>query len=219
MPAWRGGITAASIIVLATLLLVVCYLAMCGTPPLLAVILAATQIAAIAWLFTGNWNIHRRTGLVSGLLVTCFAAAFLCGLPPRSVGLAVSGGCHAAAYIGLLRWFATSLRPNGDPMVTRFARRMRRTMPANVVLYTRHVTIAWCVFFAAQLAASLGLLLAAPLAVWAAFVNVLNLPLVMAMVLAEFACRLVRFRNEPHTGLIDTILGLRRAYLLPASRP
>ena len=32
---------------------------------------------------------------------------------------------------------------------TGLARRMRQTMPAKVVGYTRTVTIAWCVFFAA----------------------------------------------------------------------
>ena len=39
-------------------------------------------------------------------------------------------------------------------VVTGFARQIRRTMPDKVVRYTRLVTIAWCVFFATQLAVS-----------------------------------------------------------------
>ena len=92
-------------------------------------------------------------------------------------------------------------------------------MPDKVVRYTRKVTIAWCVFFAAQLVVSLALLLLAPATIWSGFINLLNLPLIAAMVLAEFACRLVVFRHEPHTSLIDTLSAVRRARFMPASRP
>jgi uncharacterized membrane protein len=112
-----------------------------------------------------------------------------------------------------------SLRRGREPAVTGFARRLRRTMPDKVVRYTRQVTIAWCVFFAAQLGASAALLLMAPPAVWSAFVNLLNLPLLAAMVLAEFGCRLILFRHEPHTSLVDTIAALRHVRFTPAGRP
>jgi uncharacterized membrane protein len=144
------------------------------------------------------------------------AVALWSGLPARSVELAFGGICHAAAYGCLLTWFATSLRSDREPVVTGFARRMRRTMPDKVVRYTGWVTVAWCVFFVAQLAMSATLLIAVPVSVWLRFVTLWNLPLVAAMGLAEFGCRLLLFWREPHTGLVATLAGLRH---LPDAGP
>jgi uncharacterized membrane protein len=140
------------------------------------------------------------------------------GLSARSVALAVGGICHAAAYACLLTWFAVSLQPNHEPVVTGFARRMRQTMPATVVRYTRRVTVAWSVFFAAQLVVSATLLIAAPIGAWSSYVSIWNLPLITAMVLAEFTCRWLLFRREPHTGLFATLAGLRRITGAPGNR-
>ncbi len=91
-------------------------------------------------------------------------------------------------------------------------------MPDKVVRYTRQVTIAWCAFFAAQIVLSAVLLLVAPAAVWFAFVNLLNMPLVAAMILAEFGCRRILFRHEPRTSLSETLSAMRHARFTPASR-
>lgn len=169
---------------------------------------AATQVAALVWL------LGRRVGRYRVALATiafCLVglAIFALGLPARALGLAAAGGCHAAAYGGLLAWFAASLRPGREPVVTGFARRMRRTMPDQVARYTRRVTAAWCVFFAAELAMSAGLLAAAPQWVWSGFIGMANLPLIVAMMLGEFAVRFVLFRHEARTGLAATLAGLR----------
>ncbi len=82
-------------------------------------------------------------------------------------------------------------------------------MPDKVMRYTRRVTIAWCVFFAMQLGVSAGLLIMAPAAVWSSFVNLWNLPLAVAMILAEYSVRVVLFWREPRTGLIATLAGMR----------
>jgi uncharacterized membrane protein len=111
-------------------------------------------------------------------------------------------------------------------VVTQFARQMRQTMPAAVVRYTRRVTIAWCIFFAAQIGTSAVLLATAPppvfssgvfssgvlsSAAWSSFVNLWSLPLVAAMFLMEYGCRVVLFRHESRTGLIATVAGLVHA--------
>ncbi len=167
---------------------------------------AAAQVAAIVW-FLGRKAERYRLALA----VAAAACVALSGMewPARTIGLTVAGLCHAAAYGGLLAWFAASLRPGREPVVTGFARRMRRTMPDRVVRYTRKVTWAWCVFFAAELALSAGLLAWAPRAAWSGFVNLANLPAVAAMMLGEFACRFVLFRHEPRTSLAATLAGLR----------
>jgi uncharacterized membrane protein len=220
VPAGSGSIAGgASFILLAAAPFLVFHLTLGSESPWLAGILATAQITAMAGFFTRNWMFRYRAVLMVVLLAVAAAVMMLPGLPPRSFGLAVAGCCHAAAYLSLLAWFAMSLRSGRQPVVTSFARRVRRTMPDKVVRYTRQVTIAWCVFFAGQLTVSLGLLLLAPMTVWSIFVNLLNLPLLVAMALAEFGYRRVLFRHEPHTSLIDTLSGLRRARFTPATPP
>jgi uncharacterized membrane protein len=212
-------VSAVSIILLATVPFLVHHMMSSSASSGLVVILAATQITAIILFCTRSLTTWFRAAIAVATLALAAVVTIVPGLPAQAVGLVVTGCCHAAAYLSLLTWFTTSLRPNREPVVTGLARRVRRTMPDKVVRYTRHVTIAWCVFFASQLLFSLGLLLLAPATVWSAFVNVLNLPLLAAMVLAEFCCRLILFRHEPHTSLIDTLSAMRRARVMPANRP
>lgn len=113
------------------------------------------------------------------------------------VGFALAYGLpHAAAYVFLLCYFGRSLRPGREPLVTRVARQIRGTLPPELERYTRRLTIAWCVFFAGQVAVSVTLLAFGSLQVWSLFVNVLNVPLVTAMFLGDYAYRFARFRDH-----------------------
>jgi uncharacterized membrane protein len=225
MPALRGRIAGgASIVLLGAVPFVLYHLIVGYAPPWLIATVAATQIATIAWLASGKFAARYRAAryraaLVASLLAIAAALLLLSGWSAHTFGLVMAGCCHAIAYSSLLIWFATSLRPGGEPVVTVFARRLRQTMPDKVVRYTRLVTIAWCVFFTAQLAVSAALLVLAPTVIWSAFVTLLNVPLLVAMVLVEFGCRLILFRHEPHTGLMATVSALRRPRFMPVSRP
>jgi uncharacterized membrane protein len=73
------------------------------------------------------------------------------------------------------------------------------------VLYTRHVTLAWTVFFFAIVAISVLLFLHAALRIWSIYINFCVLPLIGAMFLAEY---LVRRRVLPlvkRGGLLATV--------------
>lgn len=188
-------------------------------PAWLVGVAAVTQAILAAWLLSGKWPFHRRVLALAAILALAAAATAFSGMPARAISLAVTGGCHAMAYAALLAWFGASLRPGHEPVVTRVARRVRRATPDKVLRYTRQVTIAWCVFFAAQLALSAALLLTASVAAWSTFVTLLNLPLIIAMGLAEFGCRMILFRHEGHTSLVDTLSALRRARFMPTGRP
>lgn len=177
--------------------------------------IAIGQATAIVWLLTRNLAAGYRAAIAVAAFAIVAAATMVFGLSARTVGPALGGICHAAAYVCLLTWFASSLQPGREPVVTGVARQMRSSMPETVVRYTRHVTIAWCVFFAAQLVTSAALLTMAPVAVWSPFVNVLNFPLVLGMILAEFGVRLFRFRREQRTGLFATLAAMR--HVRPAS--
>lgn len=199
--------------------LLILRLALGTLPPSFVVAFATVQVCVIAGALTGRWGLRYRIGLWTVLLAGGIALTAMPGLPARLVGLAVAGGCHALAYVALLIWFGRSLRAGHEPVVTGFARRLRQTMPGSVERYTRRVTIAWCGFFACQLVASVTLLLFAPRGVWSAFVTLLNLPLVVAMLLAELACRQILFRHENPTGLAKTLSTLRHGTLMSADRP
>lgn len=121
---------------------------------------------------------------------------------------------HWTIYGGLLLTFGLTLRPGHDPLVTAMTRRLHGAIPDELATYTRRVTIAWCGFFAAQLTASVTLFLFAPLVVWSFFVNILDLPLVVAMFAAESVVRRHCLRNPPRLSLaaiIDMVADLRKA--------
>lgn len=111
--------------------------------------------------------------------------------------VAASGLPHAIVYLGLLAMFGATLRPGREALITALARRMYGAIPDDMAVYTRRVTWVWCGFFAAQLGTSLLLFLAAPLVDWSFFVNVLNLPLVALMFIAEQTCRPFLLRDAP----------------------
>lgn len=119
--------------------------------------------------------------------------------------VAASAIPHALVNTGLLALFGLTLLPGREPLVTMLARRMSGAISADTVTYTRGVTWAWSLFFLAQLLGSLILFLAAPLAVWSFFVNVLNLPLVVLMFAAEYAYRLHHLEDAPRHSLADVM--------------
>jgi uncharacterized membrane protein len=119
---------------------------------------------------------------------------------------------HAAMFVALGAWFAASLRPGRDALVTRFALLAEGTLSPRGFAYTRRVTLAWALFCAAMAAISALLFFLAPLNAWSLFANLLSLPLVGAMFVAEF---LVRVRVCPELargGLAPGVLRSVRAY-------
>jgi uncharacterized membrane protein len=125
---------------------------------------------------------------------------------------------HWAIYTTLLLTFALTLLPGREPLISGMARRMHGGLSDEMVVYTRRVTIAWSVFFAAQLLTSITLFCFAPLVVWSFFVNILDLPLVAAMFAAEYAVRLRVLRDPPRHSLA-AILGMVADVRKPREEP
>jgi len=71
--------------------------------------------------------------------------------------------------------------------------------------YTRKLTAAWCVFFAAQLAGSALLLAYGSLESWSLFINVLSFPLVGLMFAADYLYRAIRYRHLPQSSIATAI--------------
>lgn len=119
----------------------------------------------------------------------------------------VSAITHWAIYAGLLTTFAVTLRPKREALLTTMARKLHGPLSDEVTVYTRQATFAWCLFFAAQLTASVTLFLFAPLVVWSFFVNVLDVPLVATMFAAEYVFRICWLQNPPRQSL-SAIVGM-----------
>jgi hypothetical protein len=145
------------------------------------------------------------------------------GLHPSLGGLfklsfvTVSAITHWGIYASLIIGFALTLRPGNDPLITAMARRMHGPLSAEMLAYTRKVTIAWTLFFAVQLAISVGLFCGAPLIWWSFFVNILDIPLVALMFAGEYAIRL-RVLDDPPRHSFKAIVGMITD-CFPAEKP
>jgi len=118
---------------------------------------------------------------------------------------AASGMSHAAAYLFLLWYFGRTLTPGAEPIITRFARRVHGALQPDIEQLTRRLTFAWCVFFAAQVIASVLLFAFAPLEAWSLFVNLLNLPLLALMFAGQWIYRNVCYPDCPRASIWQAI--------------
>lgn len=203
MRRWAGGLWAA--IAAAGLIgyqLLVHSVIMDGEPGYLRIALSCIPLAALA-LWVARYARHAMLWA----LFLVFAAVAIYALEHEiGLGLAASYAIpHAAVYLSLSWVFGRTLVGGREPLITGFARRVHGSLPPEMEVYTRRVTIAWCVFFLAQPAISAALLAWAPLDVWSLFVNVLNLPLVALMFAAEYLYRVRRYRHFPHASIMKGV--------------
>ncbi|HEY0666088.1 MAG TPA: hypothetical protein VGD24_08485 [Gallionella sp.] len=162
------------------------------TPLKAALVLSPFAIAA-------GWAIKVDKGWVVGMMVAAiltlatFAAvshlgfehsAFTFGLP------------HMAGNLFMMWLFARTLGGEREPLITTIARKVHGTLKPEIERYTRTVTIAWTLFFAMQVAASLILFTFAPLEIWSTYVNLLNVPLIILMFIIEYIYRVLRYREH-----------------------
>ena len=119
--------------------------------------------------------------------------------------LAVNGLSNATLNLFLLWLFGRTLLAGREPLISQISRQINGELKPEVVEYTRHVTIAWCIFFGLQVVISLLLYSFAPIAAWSFFINVLNLPLLILMFVGEKTYRTLRFPNHPKTSILKAI--------------
>lgn len=113
---------------------------------------------------------------------------------------------HATTNLLLAIVFGRTLRPGAEPLVARFARIVHGTIPPEVERYTRQVTLAWTLFFAALFTASCVLYLGNHLAAWSLLANIVSPILIGAMFVGEYA---VRLRALPHWEQVGILGGIR----------
>jgi uncharacterized membrane protein len=160
------------------------------------VMLWAPLALVAAWALARS----RHKSLWLAGLLAAGAAIYLAEHHERLGLAAVTGIAHAACYLFLLWFFGRTLAPGREPIITRLARRVHGALEPPMALFTRRLTIAWCVFYAAQLAGSALLAAWAPLHAWSLFVNVLNVPLLALMFAGQFVFRALRHPDYPQAS-------------------
>ena len=134
------------------------------------------------------WPSLRRGRPAAWLAVAALAAALalllslergelLLYLPPVAINLLF--------LIGFLR----SLQPGETPLITRIAIAFGEELTPQRQRYTRQVTVAWTLLFAALTAECLLLALLAPPALWSLFTNGINYLLVATLFVGEYLLR------------------------------
>jgi len=207
MHGWRRIVRIAAIAGALVAYPVVAHMVAAAPPPagLGAVAFAVAPLLIVAAMV--GWRSPYR--IVT--LVLCAAASALLWLQADAIaqhlGLVyfIQSLCTNAA-LGLL--FGRSLLPGREPLCTVFATMVRGPLQPPVARYTRQVTIAWTVFFAAMIAISALLFALAPVTAWSVFANLLSMPLVAAMFIAEYAVRQRVLPDLPRTHVLESL----RAY-------
>lgn len=150
---------------------------------------------------------YRRPALIKWLLpmIALLGLIWFAGGFSWVSAAAIPGIPHALAYSSLLFVFGSSLLPGREAILTRAVGAVRGPLPPEIVAHTRRVTAVWCGFFAGQLIGSLILFIWAPIETWSFFINVLNLPLVVALFVIEWAYRTLFYRHYPQDTLSDVV--------------
>lgn len=140
------------------------------------------------------------------ILTLALLAYFIANGHYGRVGLLTFNGLmHASLNLFLLWFFARTLLKGREPLITQIANHINGPLEPEIAVYTRQATIAWCLFFTLQVSTSLLLYFFAPLSYWSFFINVLDLPILMLMFVAEHTYRRVRFPNHTRTSIMKVI--------------
>ena len=175
--------------------------------PAWAVALLGVLVAASLRLAVRGWIAWVAMVLPLGVVLTVVPEEWLLLLPPLVIPLA------------LAIWFAQSLRPGAEPVISRFARLERgQPLDARLTAYTRRLTVVWVVFLAVLAAISAALGVLAPLPVWSAFANGGNYALLAAFFIGEYVFRRIRLSGYRHAPPWELAVIVRRAGFSSRSR-
>lgn len=203
-------------------------------PRIVAIALAAVAYAAGSHVLMTVYGHSPVAMLIDLLPVAAFALVGLWRSGQRGVALAVAacvalliarvfGGAdttpqqvfvlqYSAINAGVGLWFASSLRAGSQPLISRVAERVHGGLDPVMAAYTRRVTAAWVIYFAAVVSISFLLYLFADFEHWSLFANVLTPIGCGALFVGEY---LLRYRLHPEFERV-TMASAVRAWRAPA---
>lgn len=178
---------------------------------------ASTAPWALLALVVAWRSAHRLLALVGCALLVALAWRYWPWLERNTAWVYYFQ--NVAMFLALGAAFGASLRRGQEALCTRFARVVEGTLSPRGEAYSRSVTVAWAVFCAAIVMLSTLLFFFSPLPAWSVFANLLTLPLVGTMFIAE---SLVRVRVCPelgHGGVLRDAVRSVQAYWDSGVRP
>jgi uncharacterized membrane protein len=116
---------------------------------------------------------------------------------------------HFGVYGALALIFDRTLTGGRQPLITVLAAFVHDVMSPELNRYTRQVTMAWTLFFAACSGTSAGLFFFGPIEAWSVFANILSLPLTGLMFLIENEVRKRILPKRDLVGLKATVRAFR----------
>jgi uncharacterized membrane protein len=178
----------------------------------LGALVAIAPVILIALVLA--WRSPRRLVFLGVLVLLC--VALWAGWPAleNHFGL-VYWLQHIGMLLVLFIAFGRTLVAGRQPLCTRLAHAVHAVVTPQHEIYTRQVTIAWTLFFAAMALASALLFFLAPLATWSFFANFLTLPLVALMFIGEYGVRWRVLPEMRHMRILDAL----RAFTNTPARP
>ena len=169
-------------------------------PPWLRLSLKALPLLLLAW-----WISARATHKPLGYCAVLALAVLLYWADGKSFGSFAYGVPHAVIYLSLAWLFGHTLTRGRQPLITGLALRVHGELAPEMVLYTRHVTLAWTLFCLAQILLSGLLYCYASLDAWSLFITVLNVPLLALMFGLEYLVRVLCFPDHPQASIAQAI--------------
>ncbi len=167
-------------------------------------LLALPLIAGGSWALLRSVPARWRVPVL--LVLAGLVYALVQGRHLHAGMIAADGVWHASMNLFLLWVFGRTLAEGRVPLISQIARHLEggELSPA-LAAYTRKVTIAWALFFAAQLLTSALLYGFAPLPAWSLFINVLNAPLIALMFAGEYVIRIWRHPGHARTSIAQVV--------------
>ncbi len=177
-------------------------------PDLLDALVTIIPLLGLALLMA--WRSARRTLMLSLCLLACAVLFLISGwLVAHYKWVFLLQ--HAGIYALLCLAFGRTLQGGKIPMVSQFAQIVHGILSPALIRYTRAATWAWTFYFGGVTTLSLALFWLAPVHIWSAFANLLNMPLLALMFAGEYAVRCYRLPAADRAGPIEAIRAYRQA--------
>jgi len=198
-----GGVAVAAYLVLGFLV------AAADRPPAWSVILALLPMAVL--MLVQAWNMRWRWPAVAACLAL-FAWGLIAMDAVRSHVAWVYFVQHAGAMCALGLMFGMTLWGAHEQALCSRIAALVTTEPVDAAYarYTWQVTVAWMLFFALTLLASIVLFFWGPLTWWSFLANLLTPVLTGAMFVLEYLVRVRLMPDRPHMSVAGTIEAYQR---------
>lgn len=173
---------------------------------------AVAPLALMALLLA--WRSPRRP-LMLGVLLLCGAAVWSAWPALERYFGVIYWLQDMAMLLVLLMTFARTLVSGRQPLCARLAEAVHSPVTPQHRVYARQVTVAWTGFFAAMAMTSTLLFFLTPLTIWSVFANLLTLPLIALMFIAEYGVRRWVLPDLHHAHILDAVRAFRNAPVPP----